>query len=337
MNPLEPERLDERLVEFDPTAPATPIAPAVSPRLRAVDIGQFLARDFPPREMMLAPILPTQGLVMLYSKRGVGKTHVALGIAYAVASGGQFLRWKAERPRRVLLLDGEMPGVAMQERLASIVAGAAKEPPSPGYLQIITPDLQDEGFPDLAGEEGQAAVAAHLDGVELVVVDNLSTLFRYGRENESESWGPVQQWILQLRRSGRSVLLIHHAGKSGAQRGTSRREDVLDTVIALRNPEDYSPEEGARFEVHIEKGRSIVGDDAKPIEAKLEVRDGIAQWTIRDLADLTYEGVIELTNLGMSVREIADELGIGKSRVHRIQRKAREAGDLTDKQGSPDA
>ena len=190
MTPLEPERLDERLVEFDPTAPATP---TVSPRLRAVDIGQFLARDFPPREMMLAPILPTQGLVMLYSKRGVGKTHVALGIAYAVASGGQFLRWKAERPRRVLLLDGEMPGVAMQERLASIVAGAAKEPPSPDYLQIITPDLQDEGFPDLAGEEGQAAVAAHLDGVELVVVDNLSTLFRYGRENESVDLATASQ------------------------------------------------------------------------------------------------------------------------------------------------
>ena len=59
-----------------------------------------------------------------------------------------------------------------------------------------------------------------------MVIDNLSTLCRYGRENESESWGPVQEWILGLRRRGLSVLLVHHAGKGGTQRGTSRREAV---------------------------------------------------------------------------------------------------------------
>src|SRR3712207_8616616 len=44
----------------------------------------------------------------------------------------------------------------------------------------------------------------------------------------------------------RAVLFIHHQGKGGTQRGTSRKEDVLDTVIALRRPDDYSPAEGAR-------------------------------------------------------------------------------------------
>jgi len=37
----------------------------------------------------------------------------------------------------------------------------------------------------------------------------------------------VQGWLLVLRRRGISVMVIHHAGKSGLQRGTSRREDVL--------------------------------------------------------------------------------------------------------------
>ena len=31
---------------------------------------------------------------------------------------------------------------------------------------------------------------------------------------------------------------------------------ALDTVIALRRPEDYSPEQGARFEIHFEKLRN---------------------------------------------------------------------------------
>ncbi len=37
------------------------------------------------------------------------------------------------------------------------------------------------------------------------------------------------------------------------QRGTSRREDVLDTVIQLKRPKDYEPEDGGRFEVHFTK------------------------------------------------------------------------------------
>jgi hypothetical protein len=31
---------------------------------------------------------------------------------------------------------------------------------------------------------------------------------------------------------------------------------ALDTVIALRRPKDYSPEQGARFEIHFEKLRN---------------------------------------------------------------------------------
>jgi len=34
-------------------------------RLLALNIFEFLSREIPPREMLLAPILPTQGLVML--------------------------------------------------------------------------------------------------------------------------------------------------------------------------------------------------------------------------------------------------------------------------------
>jgi hypothetical protein len=41
-------------------------------------------------------------------------------------------------------------------------------------------------------------------------------------------------------------------------------------------------EQGARFEVHIEKGRGLQGDHAKPFEAQLERRDGRTKWTVKD-------------------------------------------------------
>ncbi len=52
------------------------------------------------------------------------------------------------------------------------------------------------------------------------------------------------------------MIVVHHAGKNGEQRGISNREDLLDTSISLRRPADYSPAEGARFEVHVAKGRA---------------------------------------------------------------------------------
>ena len=98
----------------------------------------------------------------------------------------------------------------------------------------------------------------------------------------------MQNWLLQLRRQGVAVLLIHHAGTNGRQRGTSRREDALDTVIALRRPDDYSPEQGARFEVHFEKLRNRVDSaGAVPFEVSIETitagrQEGI-RWCSRDL------------------------------------------------------
>ncbi len=297
-------------------------------RLRAVNIGDFLSMEIPPREMVLAPVLPTQGLAMLYAARGVGKTFVGLGMAYAVATGDRFFRWQAPEPRRVLYIDGEMPASAMQERLAQIVQGSEKEPPSTDFLRIITPDLQEDGIPDISSTEGQAAIEDYLEGVSLVIVDNLSTLCRYGRENEAESWEPMQEWLLSLRRRGLSVLLVHHAGKGGNQRGTSKREDCLDTVICLKRPEDYQAEDGARFEVHLEKARGVIGEDAKPFEARLEVRDNAAVWTTRDIEDRELEKVIELSNADYSVRDIAKETDMSRSKVNRLQKRARAEGRL---------
>ena len=140
---------------------------------------------------------------------------------------------------------------------------------------------------NLGSEEGQYALEPLLDDVDLLIMDNLSTLCTTGGESASDAWVPMQNWLLMLRRRGIAVLFIHHAGTNGRQRGTSRREDALDTVIALRRPEDYSLEHGAQIEIHFEKLRNRVdGAGAVPFEASLESftgdgRDGI-RWCSRD-------------------------------------------------------
>lgn len=299
--------------------------------LKAYNVAEFLGLDLPPRELILAPFLPVQGLVMIYAARGIGKTMLALGITYSVASGADFLTWTVPRPRRVLIIDGEMPAATMQERLASIVKGASGEPPANDFLRIVNPDTQDQGMPDLATQSGQAAIEEIIGDAELIVLDNLSTLCRAGKENEGEGWLPVQEWALGLRRQGRSVLFIHHAGKGGNQRGTSRREDALDCVLCLKRPADYCATQGARFEVHFEKSRGFSGSDANPCEVLFETRGDAAIWTVKGLDESRIEAVARLLNEGLSQTEIADQLSINKSNVSRAATKAREAGLLRER------
>ena len=304
-----------------------PVSVIPSTRLRPLDLREFLKLAIKPREMLLDPILPEKGLAMLYAARGTGKTHVALGIAFAIATGTKFLKWTAPKPRRVLLIDGEMPAAALQERLASIIASTPELELDPANIQIIAGDLIEAGgIGNLASTEVQGELAGWLNGVDVLVLDNLSSLTAVIRDNDAESWGPIQEWLLRLRRRGISVLIVHHAGKGGQQRGTSRREDVLDTSISLRHPADYSPVDGARFEVHLEKARGVHGDAAKPFEARLETRDGRAIWTTRELEDANRARVEALLDDGLSVREIADETGIPKSTVHRLKKAIEAAG-----------
>lgn len=313
------------LIELEKVSPAKE-APSESPKkICAVGIAEFLKHEFPPRENILAPWLPTQGLCMIHAPRGIGKTFVALNIAFAVSTGDVFLRWQAPKARGVLYLDGELPAVVIQERFSRIITSADKEPTA--SLKIITPDLQSSGMPDLATIEGQKDVEPHLEDISLLIVDNVSTLCRAGRENEAESWLPVQEWALRLRSRGISVVFIHHAGKDGNQRGTSRREDILDTVINLSRPGDYSPEEGARFEVHFKKSRGIYGDDVKPFEAKLITGpDGKHLWGMKDLEESLTEKVANLLNDGIPQNEIADLLKVSKGTVSKHKQKAHALG-----------
>ena len=301
------------------------------PILQPICFNDFLELDVPPRGMLLNPILPERSLAMLYAPRGVGKTMLSLSIGLAVASGSQLLRWNAPRPRRVLYVDGEMPLVSLQERLRTISIGLDAGIPDDAF-RILAADNTENGL-SLGSEEGQKALEPLLRDVDLLILDNLSTLCTTGSESASEAWVPMQNWLIGLRRKGIAVLLVHHAGTNGRQRGTSRREDALDTVIALRRPEDYLPEHGARFEVHFEKLRNRVdGDGVISFEAKLELfvadeREGV-RWFAHDLSPPVFKQATELFQDGLTVREVAATMHISKTEAGRMRLRALNEGLL---------
>lgn len=301
--------------------------------LEAVDVHALALMQFKMRDCILDPWLHTQDLCMVFAARGIGKTHFAIAIAFAVATGGSFAQWKANKARRVLYLDGELPGCVMQKRL---LMHCPDVEPAPGFFRMFTPDLVPDGrtLPDLATIEGQELIERMIEPeTEVLIIDNLSAWARTGRENEAESWLPVAGWILRLRRRGIAVLLIHHGGKNGQQRGTSKKEDLLDVVIGLSRPKDYDPKQGAVFVAEFTKARNLTGDGADSLEFTLVGDENRAEWLCRTVESSTYDRVVSLTKDGLTPGEICSELEINKSTASRHIKKARDIGDLLADRG----
>jgi hypothetical protein len=130
-----------------------------------------------------------------------------------------------------------------------------------------------------------------------------------------------------MRTRGRSVVFIHHSAKTGQQRGTSKREDLLDAVLRLKEPSDYRHGEGARFEVHYEKARDLHGTGNRPIAAQLvEDAQGRHVWDVRLAEETTFDRVVALANDGLSRADVAQELDCNRSTVYRHWREAEGQG-----------
>lgn len=288
------------------------------PELVAYGIRDFLAAEFPPREPLIEPILTRKSIGMIYGWRGIGKTHLQLHLAICAITGAPFFRYPVPHPFNVLLIDGEMPAAALQERIAQQLAIVGMDPS--GELRVLSYDLQEKGLPNLADPEQQHLFDPFLDGMDLIIADNLATLARGGKENDADSWQHVQAWALRQRAAGRSVLFIHHAGKGGMQRGTSAKEDVLDLVVQLKTPSDHEPDQGARFEVHFQKNRGFFGQDAEPFECHLI--DG-ERWDWINFADSIERQIEVLREMDpkISQSEIAREIGCHRSSVGRAMKR----------------
>ena len=292
--------------------------------LRALNVMQLAAHRFPERVELLGPLIHAGDLGMWFAARGVGKTQVMLSIGAALAFGGSFLRWRVAVPVGVLYLDGEMSGAVMQQRVASFIPADAGDDMVENF-RLFTPDLLPEGqpLPDLSTADGQAMVEKLIAGnTRVIIIDNLSAWCRTGKENESESWTPMVDWLLTLRRRGIAALLVHHAGKNGEQRGNSKKEDTLDMVVRLRHAGDYDPKTGAAFTWTLTKGRHLYGEDAADLDLTLKIDNGVARWDWKLAETSTGERVGQLADEGMSATMIAEELGINRSTAWRALKKA---------------
>ncbi|MCR4269155.1 AAA family ATPase [Nitratireductor sp. ZSWI3] len=111
----------------------------------------------------------------------------------------------------------------------------------------------------------------------LIIIDNLSSMRMGVEENDNSALDLILLWLLSLRHKGYAILLVHHASKSGDQRGASRLEDLLDTTIKL-SPAAEPSDAGASLDLEFTKTRGVIPQPAHLTLHLVEGEDGVLEW-----------------------------------------------------------
>jgi len=280
----------------------------------------FVAQDLGTRKVYLsdketgATVFYEASLNQIFATRGLGKSIVTNALLKCLIGAKDFLRLKSDGGLNVLLVDAELPPIQLQERL--------KEFGETGQLTLLSPYLMrdQKDFPNLSQVEDQKRFLDQIAGLDtqVIIFDTLTRCFRFDT-NDSDAWLRVNDFLTDLRSQGYCVILVHHEGKNGTQRGRTDGDDNLDVSIQLEKPYGWQPGDGLAFKWKYSKVRH--GGHLPDFEVAYDLVGG---WRL--VEDGRLQEALELERSGKSQRAIATALNLDQSNVSRMLRKAKAAG-----------
>jgi hypothetical protein len=310
-------------------------------QLRIMTAAQLLKTPFKPREYLIQRWFREQESIMLYSPPGVGKSFFALGLALAVAGGGQmFDCWSAPQARKVLYVDGEMPIDDIQERIKKLLpAVKGNTEAAQQNLSILSRQAQaaDAKFPDLSQDDGQTCLLHQTKGFDLLVLDNLSTLASIYDENSAGNFNDIVKFLLQVKQSKTACLLVHHSNKSGANyRGSTKLATTFEVIIGLEAKQETRPDRHSvtKFILSWDKYRGK-RDKTTATPQELTIGDSSNSnryiWSCEPSPDGQVASMIRLLQSGncCTQKELAELMGVHESSVSRLIKKAIGEGTLS--------
>ncbi len=293
----------------------------------AICLASFLHAVFSSDQELLGGMILEKSIGLIAGPRGSGKSLFSMIIAYAVAAKKSVLPWGTGGGLPVVILDGEMRAAGFQERLRLLHAynsDPESRAQAEANLHVISRDYFGDPIGSIDTDEGQNQIDNLIpDSVKLIVVDNISSWSNGGRE-DSNSWAIIKKWLIKKRLRGVAVLLIHHTGKNGQQRGSSTHEDLLDYSILLTTLERNLKRQDTRFGIEHTKLRDYLPDLQQKYECSIWTENGSLRFEVVPAGFQASEHEIQIMRMrdeGKPMEEIGKELKISKSTVSRILKK----------------
>jgi putative DNA primase/helicase len=285
------------------------------------DIGSLVLK---PRVSLLSDWLCEGDYGIIFGPRGVAKTWFSLMIANAVATGGTIGEWESPTVKKVLFIDGEMPADMIRDRLLGF--GGTEN------ISLLNHEIlfdRTQSVINVTNSQQQDALLQLCiqQDFKLMILDNLSVCAFGIKENDSFEWEQLHRWLLQFRRHGIAVILLHHAGKTGQIRGTTKREDAAAWVISLTDAKERSADKrGSRFISYFAKqSRNCMNTMAYEWHVVLDDGRVEINWRLAQGADL----VLQCIKDGVSeCSMIATEMGVSPATVCRLAKKLQDSGKI---------
>jgi RecA-family ATPase len=182
------------------------------------------------KEWIIEKLIPTKSICILTGKRGTMKTFVALNMAYAVASGSDFLNKYTTRKGGIIYLDKENGIGIMKDRTAMVKKGMELIGKKLNIGFICFSQLKIDKLGDMIAIEKVIETQKPL----LLIVDT----YRRGISFDENDAGEVSKLFVDTLRPlvekyDLSIILIHHDRKSGER-------DEMDTIRGSSDLANYS-------------------------------------------------------------------------------------------------
>lgn len=307
---------------------------------------ELLGLDLPEPEFAIYPLLTVGGSMMIYSWAGVGKSYITTELATAVALGESklFNLWPVSRPYRVLYIYGEMHGGEIKKRFREIIVGHKVKPDEgTDNLGFMSKEYQRIKRASRAAHDWRPSIYSPSDRrivedlivagrYEIVILDNISTLWPSSQEASSDRDAILKNWFIDLNQNGTAIIALTHAGKGGDFLGDSSQIHILDSVLRLRRPLDYSRDQQLRAEVKIEKLRHECRDSRLLQEFELSLQtseDAGAEWLYRTTKDIQFRNAFDMFASGMKEMQVFQSMGGDPSlrTIYRWKKKYNENSD----------
>lgn len=193
------------------------------------EIGSSVKNHDRVREIILAPIIQSGTITWLFAKEKVGKTLVALTIAYIVSKGHRNLgSWKSEEPKRVLYVDGEMAGDYITKYYMKIAEGYGDDP-SP-ELPFATYLFANErlDYDSILDEEWLEIHKEKLFAYDLVILDNYYSL------NENRvNVKPFLKLLKEMTARNVTIIVVDHTNREDDLQGSDIKRRAAELGIRL--------------------------------------------------------------------------------------------------------
>lgn len=194
--------------------------------------GELIAQ--PEARWIVDGVIPERATVIVYGASGVGKSFVCQSIAASLAGGFDWLGRPAEHGS-VLYIFAE-GGSGAGKRFQALADAWNDGKPIDGLRVLpVAPNLTVDG--DVAELE----VLNQVHDFAAIVYDTLNRVAGDAEENSATAMSGILNAIERVRRAGTRTtsIIVHHAGKSGDQRGSTALWAAADTVLELTGEPTY--------------------------------------------------------------------------------------------------